>query len=470
MAPAWNDRVVSSTAASGTGGGAEPGAPTRPPLLRPKRGRWVGGVATGIALHLRVRVTFVRLAFLAATLAGGMGVVAYVFWWFTIPAGDPTDPRTATPPAWRRLAKPLEEPGGEESGTRFDPLRTSTVVIALSLLAVAALLLVDRLGGNNGWLIPALLLVVAVALVWGQWASSRQAGSPQGAHNGAQNGAPEGRGLRVIRLVGGVAIAAIAIVLFVGQDAQPTVVLQSALAAIAVLAGVALVLAPWWLGMVRALADERAARERESERADIAAHLHDSVLQTLSIIRARSSDPEVVRLARAQERDLRQWLYEDRSPAATSVAAQVKEMVAEVEDTRTHADGSPADIEAVVVGDAVPTEETTALLRAMREALLNAVAHGRPPVSVYVEADPTAVEAVVRDHGDGFDLAAIPEDRFGVRESILGRVRRRAGKATITTLADGGTEVHLEMPLDPSGGADPGSQTSPEENERTEQS
>lgn len=178
----------------------------------------------------------------------------------------------------------------------------------------------------------------------------------------------------------------------------------------------------------------------------------------------------MVRLARAQERDLRQWLYEDRSPAATSVAAQVKEMVAEVEDTRTHADGSPADIEAVVVGDAVPTEETTALLRAMREALLNAVAHGRPPVSVYVEADPTAVEAVVRDHGDGFDLAAIPEDRFGVRESILGRVRRRAGKATITTLADGGTEVHLEMPLDPSGGADPGSQTSPEENERTEQS
>lgn len=125
--------------------------------------------------------------------------------------------------------------------------------------------------------------------MWGQWASSRQAGSPQGAHNGAQNGAPEGRGLRVIRLVGGVAIAAIAIVLFVGQDAQPTVVLQSALAAIAVLAGVALVLAPWWLGMVRALADERAARERESERADIAAHLHDSVLQTLSIIRARSS-------------------------------------------------------------------------------------------------------------------------------------------------------------------------------------
>lgn len=194
MAPAWNDRVVSSTAASGTGGGAEPGAPTRPPLLRPKRGRWVGGVATGIALHLRVRVTFVRLAFLAATLAGGMGVVAYVFWWFTIPAGDPTDPRTATPPAWRRLAKPLEEPGGEESGTRFDPLRTSTVVIALSLLAVAALLLVDRLGGNNGWLIPALLLVVAVALVWGQWASSRQAGSPQGAHNGAQNGAPEAGG------------------------------------------------------------------------------------------------------------------------------------------------------------------------------------------------------------------------------------------------------------------------------------
>jgi signal transduction histidine kinase len=234
--------------------------------------------------------------------------------------------------------------------------------------------------------------------------------------------------------------------LLVGQQAEPMVMVQSALAAIAVLAGVALVLAPWWLRLVRELGDARAERERESERADIAAHLHDSVLQTLALIRTRSTEPEVVRLARAQERDLRSWLYDDRAPAATSFAVQVKEVVAEIEDTRTHTDGTAPQIETVVVGDVVPTEETHAVLAATREALLNAVAHGRPPVSVYLEASESEVEVFVRDHGDGFDPEAVPDDRFGVRESILGRVRRRGGQASVREVPDGGTEVRIYLP------------------------
>ena len=250
----------------------------------------------------------------------------------------------------------------------------------------------------------------------------------------------------VARLVGGIVIAATAIVLLVAQQTEPRVVLQSALAAFAVLAGVGLVLAPWFLRLMRELGDERVARERESERADIAAHLHDSVLQTLSLIRSRSTDPEVVRLARSQERDLRSWLYEDRPAPATSVAAQVRDVVAEIEDTRVHADGTAPEIEAVVVGDAQPDEGTTALLAATREAVLNAVAHGLPPISLYLEASSSGVEVFVRDHGEGFDPGEIPSDRFGVRESIIGRVRRRGGQAEITRIPDGGTEVRLFVP------------------------
>jgi signal transduction histidine kinase len=187
-------------------------------------------------------------------------------------------------------------------------------------------------------------------------------------------------------------------------------------AAVAVLAGVALVLAPWWLRLVRELGDERAARARESERADIAAHLHDSVLQTLALIRARADDPtEVARMARAQERELRAWLYDDRPAPGTSVAAVLAAIVAEIEDTRTGPDGEAVTIETVVVGDTEPDANTDALLQATREALLNAVRHGRPPVSLYLEAGPEEVEVFVRDRGDGFDPDAVPADRFGVR-------------------------------------------------------
>lgn len=404
-------------------------------LLRPQRGRWVAGVAAGLAAHLAVDVRIVRAALALATLLGGVGALAYVFWWVTIPPGTPG--REPAAPAWARLARPLT---ATENGARRG-LKVSDVVVALGLLAVAALLLASRLGEGPGqnWVVPVLLLLAGAALAWSELDARRPGGAGHG------HGGSAGR-VRVARLAGGIAITATGVFLLVGQQAEPMVMVQSALAAIAVLAGVALVLAPWWLRLVRELGDARAERERESERADIAAHLHDSVLQTLALIRTRSTEPEVVRLARAQERDLRSWLYDDRAPAATSFAVQVKEVVAEIEDTRTHTDGTAPQIETVVVGDVVPTEETHAVLAATREALLNAVAHGRPPVSVYLEASETEVEVFVRDHGDGFDLEAVPADRFGVRESILGRVRRRGGQASVREVPDGGTEVRIYLP------------------------
>ncbi|NKY39790.1 sensor histidine kinase, partial [Cellulomonas septica] len=202
------------------------------------------------------------------------------------------------------------------------------------------------------------------------------------------------------------------------------------------------------LRLVRALGDERAARARESERADIAAHLHDSVLQTLALIRARADDAaEVARMARAQERELREWMYDERPAPGTSVAAVVKDVVAEVEDSRSGPTGDPVAIDVVVVGDRVPDADTEALVQATREALVNAVVHGRPPVSLYLEVRSDAVEVFVKDRGDGFDVDAIGPDRFGVRESIMGRVRRRGGTAEVTSRPGRGTEVHLLVPV-----------------------
>lgn len=418
----------------------DPGGPTRPPLVRPplvrpRRGRWAGGVAAGLAQHLGVDVRLVRLGFVALTPFLGIGAVGYVFWWLTLPDEGERSLGTDRPTVMARLARPLQQGSGRA-------LRVGDMVVALGLLAVAALLVASRLGAQpvQAWIIPSLLLIAGAALVWGEL--------------DARRGQRTSGRVRVLRLVGGVTIAATAIVLLVGQRAEPVVVVQSALAAVAVLAGVALVLAPWWLRLVRELGDARAEREREAERADIAAHLHDSVLQTLALIKTRSTEPEVIRLARAQERDLRAWLYDDRAPAATSVAQQVREMVALVEDTRTHGDGSAPEVETVVVGDVVPDDDTHALLQATREALLNAVAHGASPIAVYVEASDDGVEVSVRDHGEGFDLDQVPLDRFGVRESIIGRVRRRSGDARVVAMADGGTEVHLYLPrraADPDG-------------------
>jgi signal transduction histidine kinase len=228
--------------------------------------------------------------------------------------------------------------------------------------------------------------------------------------------------------------------LLIGPGRSPLELVQATLAGLAVVAGVAVVLAPLGLRLVRELGAERVARARESERADIAAHLHDSVLQTLSMIRSRAGDnEEVARLARAQERELREWLYTDRPAPGTSTADAVRQVAAEVEDLHGVA------IDVVTAGDAEPDAGTEALTAAAREALSNAVVHGRPPVSLYVEVTPEQTEVFVRDRGDGFEVAAVPADRHGVRQSIIGRMDRHGGRATVRTRA-GGTEVHLVMP------------------------
>jgi signal transduction histidine kinase len=412
----------------------------RLPLRRPQHGRWVGGVAIGLAAHLDWSVRFVRLLFVLMTLLFGTGAVLYVFLWLTVPVGDPVEAAGVTRPAMLgRLARRQAE------GGRSSHLPGPEIAAGVLLLAGAAVLLVarDRVTANLGWLLPVAVLVAGVVLAWSQLGVVARGGAPVAG----------GRAQAFLRIVGGLLLAGVGVLLLVtqagGKGIEPALLGQAVVAAVAVLAGVALVLAPWWLRLVRELGDERAARAREVERADIAAHLHDSVLQTLAIIRARADEPaEVARMARAQERELREWLYQDRPAPGTSLAAALRAVVAEVEDTRSAADGEPVAVDVVVVGDRAPDAGTAALLQATREALVNAVIHGRAPVSLYLEVGDEQVEVFVRDHGDGFDVDDIPADRFGIRESILGRVRRRGGTASVTCKASG-TEVHLAMPVGP---------------------
>ena len=420
------------------------------PLRRPRRGRWAGGVAAGLAAHLAVNVRLVRLAFVALTLVAGTGPALYLFLWLFVPEGDPAEAvRTAQPVSGQRLSRTLQE--------RFQTIPVKDVAVGVLLVTGAALLIADRTGYHVDvkWVLPTMIVAAGAALAWSQLDSVERGRWLWRAGGRTPNG--------LLQLVGGLLLVLVGVLLLVGGGRPWTVVVDAAVAAVAVIAGLALVLAPWWVRLVRQLRAEQEARARESERADIAAHLHDSVLQTLALIRRSADRPEhVARLARAQERELREWLYADRPPEGTSIAAALRAVVAEVEDGRRgdEEDAAAAVIDMVVVGDGVPTAATTALLQATREALVNAVAHGRPPVSLYLEVSEDRAEVFVRDRGEGFDLDQVPSDRFGVRESIFGRVRRRGGEATITCRQDRGTEVHLSVPIerdDPVGAPMPGS-------------
>lgn len=406
----------------------------------------MGGVCLGVAAHLDLPVRTVRMFAVLLAFVGGVGILAYLFLWTLVPSGDPVQVAAAErDPALARLAPRADVPpaprGLEDLMARF-PVRD--VLIGLLALVGATALIGSRMGVRIewSWVLPVILALAGLGLAWSQLDETQRGQWLTRAGGRTTNG--------ILRLAAGLVLALVGVLLLVSQDMPSTAMLPAAVAALAVLAGAAIVLAPWWLRLGRELGEERAARERANERADIAAHLHDSVLQTLALIQRSAERPgEVTRLARNQERELREWLYTDRSPAGTSLAADLTALVAEVENTLTERSGGgeAISVDAVIVGDALPNEATSALLQATREALVNAVVHGKPPVSLYLEVSADAAEVFIRDRGDGFDLDAVPRDRFGVRESILGRVQRRGGEASVRTGPGGGTEVRLRLPL-----------------------
>jgi len=306
-----------------------------------------------------------------------------------------------------------------------------------ALLAVAILLVIRREGAEDSWpwVIPAIVFLAGAILVW----------SPLEGAVDADARRPDVAVLfdRAVwaRTLVGLGLAAAAMWWFAQWPFTNNDLVRAITVPLVLVVAVALLVAPWWLRLIRQVSVERDSRIREYERAEIAAHLHDSVLQTLTLIRAKSHDPETVaRLARAQERDLRTYLYTTRRSASESVATALTNALNEVEDS------TGAAIEVVTVGDAPTSPALLAAVKATREAAFNAARYGVGPLSVYAELTPHEFGVFVRDGGPGFDPEAVTPDRQGIRNSIVGRVTRHGGRASVTSAVGQRTEVHITMP------------------------
>jgi signal transduction histidine kinase/phage shock protein PspC (stress-responsive transcriptional regulator) len=398
------------------------------PLRRTRSGAVLGGVCAGLGPRLGVDPLVLRVVFVVASLAGGIGVALYAVCWVLLPVD------AAEPPRAKGLARAFGR-------------RESWQVAAGIVLTMLSVLLLFRAWGvwvGDAVVWPLLLAAGGGALIWRQSQGAEVVDKPVRAGAGA--GRPR-RGLRVARTsLGIVALGATLVVgaalVFLGLNGALVPNRDVTLAVFVVVVALGVILAPWWLRLVRGLTEERAERIRTEERAEMAAHLHDSVLQTLALMQKRAADPrEVAALARRQERELRAWLNAgSQREAGASLAAALEAAVVEIED----AHGVP--VEVVAVGDRPLDEHGEALVAAAREAVLNAVKFAPgAAISVYAEVQGDHVEVFVRDRGPGFDLAAVPPDRRGLRESVLARMQRHGGRAAIHTRPGEGTEIELVM-------------------------
>jgi signal transduction histidine kinase/phage shock protein PspC (stress-responsive transcriptional regulator) len=388
-------------------------APTRR-LERRRDGRLVAGVARGLAAHLGVDVFVLRAAFVLLTVASGLGIAAYFAFWLLVPREVPelAPDGTVTPVRGRRDWGQLLAYGAVGAG--------------LSLLTWGA-------GLAEAALWPFIAGGIGAAILW-QQADRDQRQRWVGITTLPLRQMWWRSVLGLLLVVGGIGG-------FVAQKVDPSQARSVLIATLVVLTGVAVIVTPWVVRLWQDLDAERHERIRSQERAELAAHVHDSVLHTLTLIQRNASDPfEVQRLARSQERTLRSWLYQPRADPDQTFAAAVREVAGEVEDDH----GVP--IEVVCVGDTPLDERLGAALQAAREAMVNAAKYAQAPsVSVYAEVEGDEVAIFVRDRGKGFDMDAIPEDRMGVRGSIIGRMERNGGKATVRTAPGEGTEVRLEI-------------------------
>lgn len=404
--------------------------------------RRVAGVCGGLATHLGMKVSVVRAIMIGTSFFFGAGLVFYAWLWLLVPMeGESADSDKNLLDADGNPRLKLFRPAnGAPAENNEIPQRQKLSLGSREILIGGALVIgaVILLGSPNGWnlqlgtLLPLFIIVLGAVLTWMQLDNTRRVGLL----SAAKMNTP----MALLRLGGGLALVIAGVIVIVAGAGSWTLVWASVVASLAVLAGVGLVLAPWALKFWRAFQDERAGRVRATERAEIAAHLHDSVLQTLAMIQKSAHSPsDVTRLARAQERELREWIYQDAAHDSGALVERVKAVCAEVEDLTGQA------VEVVAVGDAELSERGNALVQAVREAVLNAARHGGTSVSVYVEAGAQGVDIFVKDRGPGFDVDAVAADRLGVRESVVGRMQRNGGTAEIISSADG-TEVRLHLP------------------------
>ena len=393
-------------------------------VVRSVSDRWIGGVAGGLAAHFSAPAWVFRVAFVLTALMAGAGVVAYALMWVFLPL-DPD--RSPVPEA---AGRPIR--GWDLSGVLG--------ILALGLgvlLGLAALGLPIRVSLWG----PVLIVGAGVILLWRQSDDLQRATIRARAGQGVQATAALSDRQGWIRVLVGIGLVLLGLVAVIGPQLDLATTGRSMAAAGAVLAGVVLIALPWISTWIKGLEAERYAAVRAEERAEMAARVHDSVLQTLTLIQRRADDPaEVARLARAEERALRSWLYAPVG-ASGSLGAALAGVVATAE-----ADYD-ARIDLVTVGDAVVDDRLAALVAATREAVLNAAKHAGAPASVYAEVDADQVEVNVRDRGRGFDPAAVDPDRHGVRQSIVARMAAVGGSATVRSAPGEGTEVRLVLPM-----------------------
>jgi signal transduction histidine kinase len=415
--------TIGGTNRGGTITAAAP-TPTRR-LYRPRDHRVVAGVAAGLAEHLGVPVLAVRIALVVLLGFNGLGLLLYAAFWAVLPQQIPTD----TAPTRRDYAMLL--PFG---------------AIGLGVVLLQALVFKDNVAGTVGWLIA--VVAVGAGIIWHQSDPTRR-----GSWSGSLPQTPwlaavvaeSDRRFFLFRFIGGgvlVATGIIGVVAVYAPTGNLSSVFNGVIFALVGLLGVGVVAAPLIWRMFNQLRTEREARIREQERAELAAMIHDQVLHTLALIQRNSADiKEVQRLARGQERSLRNWLYKPVASPTERFAAALEQAAGEVEDTYA------ISVETVVVGDTECDERVAALVAAAREALVNAARHGGvQTVSLYAEVEDDSLSVFVRDRGAGFDLSGVEESRHGVRGSIIGRMRRHGGKAEIRSAPGDGTEVRLTLP------------------------
>ncbi len=399
-------------------------------------GRLAGGIAAGVAARTGFDPTAVRVVLVLASLVSGLGTAAYVVAWLVVPAAG------ADTSIGRRAVTDR---------------RGIALAAALGSLLVVVLLVASALGaqwlGSLSW--PLVVSGAGLVLLHrnappDEQEVLRRLAQPlldvAGHHGGRRTG------LRV-------SIAAVLLAIGVAtllSGRASAAVLRPLGGVVLVLAAVVLLLGPWWLRIAQDLGIERSGRIRAEERADMAARVHDSVLQTLALIQRRADEPQrVVQLARAQERELRAWLFDGRAPGSpaegdSTVAGGVRLLQSEVEARHGVA------VEVVVVGDCPLDDDLRALLAAAREATVNAVRwSGAGVVALFAEVEPERVSVFVRDRGRGFDPTVVPTDRRGLTESIRGRMLRRGGTATVRSVIGEGTEVSLSVPRGGRGSARP---------------
>jgi signal transduction histidine kinase len=361
-------------------------------LSRRRDGALLGGVCSGLAHSARVDPTLVRLVFALLSFVYGAGVLAYAAAWVGLP-----------------------EEGGKT------PSRAARI-IAVAMLGAAAVLALRAVGFGDSVIWPAAIVTVGVFLaLW------RTPGS--------------GRPRSTSRAIVAASLVVVGAVLFLDLAGDNE---QGLIAPAGLVVALFLVVGPWVWRLARERDAERLERIRVEERADMAARIHDSVLQTLALVQREADDPKrVAALARRQERELRSWLYGDPDAPGDTLRRALEEQLTDVEELHG------VRVEIVQSGDRPLDEHLRALVLAAREAVANAAVHaGVDEVSVYIDVGPSEVTAYVRDRGSGFDRDAVPADRRGLAESIEARMTRHGGTAAVRSTPGEGTEIELRLPLE----------------------